>query len=149
MNNVKATIYRRTSYLHQSFAYLVAFILLAMALTQLFSFEQSREILSELLPSSMTPAILPIFSIIVTLEVVALPYFLLFPLSRLARWCAFISAAVVPLLWILVMALGQMHYGAAVPLFGSLVTIPLGFGSLVFSMALLSLIIGIGVRDRR
>lgn len=149
MNNVKATIYRRTSRLHQAIAYLVAFILLVMALAQLFSFEQSRETLATLLPASMAVAVLPIFSIIVTLEVVALPYFLLFPLSRLARWCALIAAIVVPLLWIVVMIVGKDHHGAAVPLLGSVVHIPLGFGSLLFTVVLLALIVAVAVRDRK
>lgn len=149
MKSIKATVYHRKSHINQAVAYGVASILLIMVLMQLFDFEHSRQALSALLPADMEVAVLPIFSLIVTLEVFALPYFLPFPLSKLARWCALACGLFAPLAWLLIIALGRAHHGANVPLLGSIIHMPLGFGSLCFVLVVLALVIGVAVRDRK
>ncbi len=149
MKRIEATVYYRTSRFGQGLAYLAAFILLMMALMQLFDFEKTRDALEVLLPAGMVKSILPLASLMVVMEVFALPYFLAVPLSKLARWCALGCAIVVPLAWIAVMIAGLEFKGSNVPMFGSIIQLPLGIGSLLFALVVLALVMSVAVRDRR
>lgn len=116
-------------------------LLLLMAVTQLFSFEKFIPIIeSYQLPGGHATGV-TLASLIVTVEVFALPFLLRMKLSPLMRVSSMACGVVVSVIWLILliwMVLGAssaLHAG----FFGTRIIIPLGAWAVVYPMLLLLL----------
>lgn len=87
--------------IYQKVAWAYAALLVVVVLAQLFAFEKFIPILRDYhLPGGEGTATLAA-TIIVIVEVFALPFLLRMPLSPLMRWCSAVFAVLVPVSWLL------------------------------------------------
>jgi len=127
MRKVTAHLYKRSDAFVERLAYVAAFLITIMLVSQLFSYDSMVDSLGVLLPAAWARSLPVILALVVVVELFALPYFLPIALSRLARICAAVCSWLVPLGWMAIMyiALGN-GVQASVPLLGGHLDIALG-----------------------
>lgn len=121
-------------------ALIYAFILVVMAVCQLFTFEDFTTLIeSYALPfAPWFIAALPAF--IVAMEVFALPFLLRMTLSDAFRWLSLLCGWVVPLLWVIVSGWSARTLSgdifSTIGFLGSLGSIPVGWWAVGFSLSM-------------
>ena len=121
-------------------ALIYAFILVVMAVCQLFTFEDFTTLIeSYALPfAPWFIAALPAF--IVAMEVFALPFLLRMTLSDAFRWLSLLCGWIVPLLWVIVSGWSARTLSgdifSTIGFLGSLGSIPVGWWAVGFSLSM-------------
>lgn len=130
--------------------YALAAIFVILILAQLFAFEKMGTTIAGLVPGLAVALAKPFAAIIVVLEVAALPSLLVVPLSPLARVCSRVAGPLAMVVWYVVIYCGMLT--ARVPnsgLFGSDVTIPANFLSLLFVMIIFAAVVSVQYADAK
>ena len=118
----------------QYFAWVAAALLMVMVLAQLFKYEDFPTVMSALVSTNNSSNVEIISALIVTGEVLALPYLLAMRLSVLMRIVSGVIAGLVSLFWFFI-ALTSAHAGNS-GLMGDTIVVPGGIGPALITFIL-------------
>lgn len=125
-----------------TFAWVYAAVLVLMAVSQLFGFEDFIPLMSGYGEAGGYGTAVLISSLIVFTEVFALPFLLGMPLSPLMRWVSLTCSLLAPAIWVKLAILAMMTgLVANSGLMGSALSIPTGVPALVVSLVVTALAI--------